>query len=284
MADLVVADIGGTSSRWALVPSTGKPRVIERMPGANVAVGRTEALVNALNDHCAHDEPFRRPLRVVVYAAGCGTPERADKLKQVLQEVWPRTEIHVDHDLLGAAYGLCGTRKGLVLILGTGMNAGYFDGKAVHRPMPSLGYVLGDEGSGADLGKAYLHSALYGTVPKDIMEMLQMDKLMLEDVIAKTYSSSSPQAYLASFAATLAAHAHDPWVHQLVTTRFRELAALLERFFGSKRNSAVYATGSVAFGLQDLLGPCLAERGMVLNAVEQDPLPGLIRYHQQHWR
>src|SRR5689334_861977 len=106
MADLVVADIGGTSSRWALVPATGKARIIDHMPGANVAVGRTEALVSALNEQCAHDEALRRPLRVVVYGAGCGTPERADKLKHVLREVWPRTEIHVDHDLLGAAYGL----------------------------------------------------------------------------------------------------------------------------------------------------------------------------------
>src|SRR5690606_20564764 len=86
--------------------------------------------------------------------------------------LWPSARIVVDSDLVGAARGLCGTTPGLVLILGTGMNAGWYDGAALHQPMPSLGWILGDEGSGADIGRTLLRDAFYKRMPADVSQAL----------------------------------------------------------------------------------------------------------------
>lgn len=227
------------------------------------------------------DEAKNDPLKIVAYGAGCGTKARADRLRTVLAEVWPQAQIRVETDLLGAARGLYGNDAGLVLILGTGMNAGYYDGSFLHLPMPSLGYILGDEGSGADIGKHLLRDALYGVLPGPLKERLFPNGLVLPEVLEATYRSPAPQAYLASFTALLADHIEDTYVHDLIASRFFALTRLLARCFSAQELHQVRASGSVAFGFRQLLTEALEHRGMQLTGVERDPMPGLVAYHAQ---
>lgn len=280
---VLLADIGGTSSRWALLAEGEEPAIWEDLPGFNPATGDPDAFIGGVR-RMADASVGEHVRELIVYGAGCGTDERKAVMRAVLQPIWPQAVITVENDLLGTARGLCGSSSGTVLILGTGMNIGYFDGTLLEQPMPSLGYVLGDEGSGADIGKQLLADALYGRLPDDLDEALFKEPLSLSGVIASTYRAQRPQAYLASFTALLASHTDHPYVHDLLVGRFRALATLIQRFFPLPEHAQIHATGSVALGFQDLLGPCLAEHGMRLTDVQRDPLAGLIRFHRQQAR
>lgn len=276
MAVTVVADIGGTSSRWGVLGAGAEEFIIAGLPGFNPAVCAPDAFVRAVSERFTGEDLVVDQL--FAYGAGCGTHERAARMQEALLSVWPKARVEVYSDLLGAAHGLLGDRSGLVLILGTGMNAGWFDGTKLLMPMPSLGYILGDEGSGADIGKHLLHAALHGQVPNDLMERIFPDGLSTTEVVERIYRGDSPQAWLASFTGKLAPVIDHPWARAFVLSRFRELAELLTIHFAEGQRADVIATGSVAHGMSDLLRSALGERGMRLRDVQPSPLPGLLRY------
>ncbi len=276
MASTVVADIGGTSSRWGVLGAGNKAVMIDGLPGFNPAIGEPDAFVHAVGGRFAAEGIIVDDL--FAYGAGCGTHERARRMAEALLSVWPNARVDVSSDLVGAAHGLLGGDDGLVLILGTGMNAGWYDGTIVHQPMPSIGYILGDEGSGADIGKHLLNAALRGRMPQDLMERIWPDGISTAEVVEQLYRGSSPQAWLASFAGALAGSLDHPWAEELVASRFKELAGLLKAFFTKNQCARIVATGSVAYGTRDLLRAAFAAEGMCLIDVQQSPLPGLLRF------
>ncbi len=276
MSTRVVADIGGTSSRWGVLREGNDAQVLDGLPGFNPAIGSPELFLRAVR------ERFQREAIDVadlfVYGAGCGTPERAARMAEALLSIWPAARVDISSDLLGAAHALLGDRSGLVLILGTGMNAGWYDGSTLHTPMPSLGYILGDEGSGADIGKHLVREALHGRLPADLLRLVFPDGADLAAVVQALYRGGSPQAWLASFTGRLSPAFAHPLVLELTTARFRELARVLSGYFTQEQRASVYAIGSVAFGLKEPLRAALAEFGMELTVVQASPLPGLLRY------
>ena len=279
---LLIGDIGGSSSRWAIV-SGGEGHVIPRsFPGYNPVTGDPAAMQGALRGKELSDAIGEEALEVIAYGAGCGTKTRAEQVRAALAMVWPNTKIQVESDLLGTARGLYGKEHGLVLILGTGMNVGHYDGKFLHTPMPSLGYILGDEGSGADIGKHLLRDALYGLVPEALRDRIFAPGMDLSAVLTSTYRSAAPQAFVASFTAALSEHLGDTYVHDLVASRFFALTRLLSRFFSAQELQQVRASGSVAHAFKAILGEALAQRRMHLTAVEKDPMPGLVQFHARN--
>ncbi|MBK8613043.1 MAG: hypothetical protein IPN85_06045 [Flavobacteriales bacterium] len=281
----LIADIGATSSRWVLLDGQGQQVIpLEqgaRFPGFNAAGGEPGPMVSALREWCAAQPAVLQAKELAIYGAGCGSPERQERMRVALADVWSSANIRVGTDLLGAARAAFGQGSGLVLILGTGMNAGQYDGRDLVRTMPSLGYIIGDEGSGADIGKQVYRDLFQGRMPEDIREALfGAEGPDLQEVIAQVYRGEAPARFLAAQVAGLLPLLEDPYVHGLITTRFRKLSVLLSSFFAGGAGSEVVAVGSVAHGLRDLLGPCLAEHGLTLSASLADPMEGLVRYHR----
>ena len=274
MPATLVADIGGSSSRWGILHSGSDPRIVEGLPGFNPAVGDPQVLTSALRTE------FKdiRVTDVFAYGAGCGTIERAERMAHVLLAVWPGARVDVASDLMGAAHGLLGTNAGFVLILGTGMNAAWYNGSTLDQPMPSLGYILGDEGSGADIAKYAVIDALHGRMPAEVRAHVFPAGLTMPDVVKELYRGSSPQAWLASFTAPIAGLVQHAYVQGLVRSRFNALVDRLYAYFPAEQRSAITATGSVAFGLADTLRAVLAERGMHLIDVQRSPMTGLLKY------
>lgn len=274
----IIADIGGTSARWALVPATGPVQFLPSLPGFNPAVGDPRPMVGGLMDVLPSDLRGSS-VQVHVYGAGCGHPDRQARMREVLSGIWDAGQVRVESDLLGAARALHGGDPGLALILGTGMNIGHYDGRDLHCPMPSLGFVLGDEGSGADIGKHLLHAFFHGEVPDELLPLLFKDAPTVADAIQQVHRGPSPQAWLARFTGAVAPHLGHPWLRALIDDRFDRLAALIARYFPEAQRGEVRAVGSVALGLQDALGPALAAQGMRLGRVVNDPLPLLVAFH-----
>ncbi|MEO8590760.1 MAG: hypothetical protein ABI432_15400 [Flavobacteriales bacterium] len=283
----IIAEIGGSSSRWALIGSDGTvmtfPAKGERLCGFNPVQGDAGLFAAEVQRYFneRHPEAFAAGM-LSVYGAGCGTEQRRQRMRDAVGAVWPGVPVEVDTDLMAAARGLCADRAGLVLILGTGMNAGYFDGAQLFQPLPSLGYVLGDEGSGADLGRTMLQDAFYDRMPAHVRSALFGEQGPdLAVVIEQVYRSPFPAKALASHTAMFTPLLQEPYVRDLIVSRFNALLELLAAFFTPEQRVEVYATGSVAFGFSELLAECLLERGMTLSAVERDPLPGLVLWHSR---
>ena len=146
----------------------------------------------------------------------------------------------------------------------------------------ALGYVLGDEGSGADIGRTLLQDAFYQRMPDHVRRSLFGDDGPdLSATVEEVYRSAFPAKALASRTAHLAGLLHEPYVRDLISARFNALLDILTTFFGVEQRAEVYATGSVAHGFSELLSDVLLDRGMSLIAAEPDPLPGLVRYHER---
>jgi N-acetylglucosamine kinase-like BadF-type ATPase len=283
---IVIAEIGGSSSRWAVVEEgidRSFPLKGETLPGFNPLNGDGTLFREAMDAYFTQAHPdVLKAGTVLVYAAGCGSPQRSALVRQALAPLWPGTTgIAVESDLLGAARGLCGRSKGMVLILGTGMNAGFFDGDQLWCPMPSLGWILGDEGSGADLGRTLLQDAFYKRMPEHLsMALFGAEGPALETVLQQVYRSPFPARALAAHTALLVPYLEEAYVRDLIVSRFHAMAEVLTAFFPLEQRAEVNATGSVAWGFRELLAEVLLDRGMTLTVVERDPLPGLVRYHR----
>ncbi len=273
-----IGEIGGTSSRWGQCSNGQSELFPGPFPGFNPLTGDPLPMQERLRSMAAA-RGGEAPGEVIAYGAGCGAQARARRMHDALAEVWPESKITVETDLLGAARGLYGRDQGLVLILGTGMNVGHYDGEYLHTPMPSLGFILGDEGSGADIGKHLLRDALYGLVPERIRAQLFPQGMDLPGVLEGIYRGRAPQAYVASYTAVLADHLDNTYVHDLVVSRFFALARLLGQYFDARERGMARATGSVAWGFRELLATALASKGIGLEEVQRDPINGLLRYH-----
>ncbi|MFZ1686465.1 MAG: hypothetical protein WAU70_03525 [Flavobacteriales bacterium] len=278
----LIADIGGSSSRWVLLSGSGDALpLIGAWPGFNPAVNDPSTFVEVLKPALSEALAERKLNKLTVYGAGCGTEERKQRMRSTLSTMVAADEVIVETDLLGAARGLCGDAPGLVLILGTGMNAGWYDGKELQTPMPSLGWILGDEGSGADIGKRLLSDAVHGRMPGAVVQaVFGKNEVSAGEALQVLAGSSSPNSAVAAFAGKLTAVADDRYVAELLRDRFAALASLLHDNFGSHAPCAVAATGGIAKGFSGLLRTRLATSGFDLRHVEADPMDGLIAWHR----
>ncbi len=283
----LIAEIGGSSSRWALLLPDGSDRIHPdqegALPGYNPLTGDASRFISELKAYFDRNDPqVYQAKQLKVYGAGCGTAQRRSRMEATIRELWPEATIEVHTDLLAAALGLCHPQKGLVLILGTGMNAGHYDGSQLHQPLPSLGYILGDEGSGADIGSVLLQDAFYDRMPADVKEILfGTEGPDRAAIMEEVYGSPFPAKALAARTAQLAPLLDHRYVRETILGRFHQLAELLKTFFTPEQREVVHATGSVAFGFRELLGECLSDHGMNLVNVAKDPLLGLIRYERR---
>jgi N-acetylglucosamine kinase-like BadF-type ATPase len=278
----LIADIGGSSSRWTLLSGDdGAIPLIGVLPGFNPAVNDPATFADALRPALQEALAERGLSRLTVYGAGCGTEERKQRMRSVLAAMVAADEVIVETDLLGAARGLCGDGPGLVLILGTGMNAGWYDGTQLLTPMPSLGWILGDEGSGADIGKRLLNDAVHGRVPHTVMRsVMNEDELTADAALHVLSGSASPNSAVAAYAGRLMAAVDDRYVQELLADRFAALGSLLHAYFGSHTPCTVSAAGGIASGFRGSIKTSLGVFGFDLQRVEADPMEGLIAWHR----
>ncbi len=279
----LIADIGGSSSRWALLDGAGEvaQRFGPALPGFNPAVNSPGEFVEAISTALQGAIPHQKHIaRITVYGAGCGAEERKLGMKETVSAIAKSDEVVVHTDLLGAARGLCGSAAGMVLILGTGMNAGWYDGKDLSRPMPSLGWILGDEGSGADIGKQLLSDAVHGRIPDHVMRAVFGRGTCSATEVLGFVKSEKPNSVIAALAGKLSAVRSDPYVTRLINARFTALGALLDQYFSAYFPCSVSATGGIAHGFREELGTCLRPLGLDLQHVMPDPMEGLIAWHR----
>lgn len=220
----------------------------------------------------------RRWDHVYFYGAGCANIEKKKIMESSLVAQF-RTPVTVESDLLGAARGLLVHQAGLACILGTGSNSCYYDGHEITKNVPALGFILGDEGSNAFLGKRFIADTLKGLAPADLartfMEKYNVNQNILMDEV---YTNSLPSRSLARFAHFLAEHTESPYVYKLVYNSFM---AFFERNIISYdyKNVPICFVGSTAVMFSDILHKAAHDFGATISKVMPNSMPGLVEFH-----
>lgn len=226
---------------------------------------------------------------VFFYGSGC-TPEKSPFVQKALQAIFKKAEIHVDSDMLGAARGLLGNKKGVACILGTGSGSCLYDGDNIDWSVPSLGYILGDEGSAAVLGRRLVGDMLKNQLGKDLQEtFLQEMQVTKADILEHVYRQPFPNRYLANLARFCANHLDDKRIHDLVYDHFQQFVVRNVAQYYEKdgvedlrtKGMPVGFVGSVAYYYRDILAEVLSDYGFTIGQIAQDPIEGLKAYHRK---
>ena len=219
---------------------------------------------------------------IYYYGTGCGNEQNCNLIKEVFQSHFPHAEIHVTHDMMAACHAVLGHEKGIACILGTGSNSCVYDGENITEKAVSLGFMVGDEGSGMHIGREVLRAYFYGFMPEDLR--LQFDAeyhLELTDFIQCLYHEGQPSKYLASFAKFAGGHQTHPFIKQLVKGCFKAFVEVFVLRFEDAKTMKVSFVGSVAFHFKDILKETLADYDLTLGEVMPSPAEGLIRYYMR---
>ena len=216
---------------------------------------------------------------VFFYGAGC-IPEKKEVVEKVLRKVFPDADrIEVESDLLGAARAVCQHQEGLACILGTGSNSCLYDGEKIVGNVPPLGYILGDEGSGAVLGKLFLNALFKGALPDGMKEdFLQSSGLSYPEIIQRVYRQPMANRFLASTSLYISEHLDVPALRELVKQNFRDFFHKNIAQYG-RHDLPVGAIGSIAYHYHDLLQEVAEEEGYNLSKIAKSPMEGLVTYH-----
>jgi len=274
---ILIADSGSTKTDWSIVE---KGQFVKSVfsKGINpffqseqeIAEELSASLLPQLNGH-----PIQS---VIFYGAGC-IPEKQPVVKNAITRVLPTSEVEVNTDLLAAIHGVCGHEAGIVCILGTGSNSCFYDGKEIVSNVSPLGFILGDEGSGAVLGKLLVGDMLKNQLPPHLKDkFMKQFNLSMADIIDRVYRKPFPNRFLAGFSPFLAENIDEPEIRAIVEGSFR---AFFKRNVMQYDYQAypVHLVGSVAYYYQDILKNIAAECGIQIGRIMRQPMEGLIIYH-----
>lgn len=274
----LIVDSGSTKTRWCLV---NQLEIIQEIntQGINPYVTSEEIIQKIIEQEI---KPLLNytPDSIFYYGAGCSNSTNIHLIKKCLEAINIEAKIEVEHDLLAVARALCQKNKGIAVILGTGSNSCLYDGKNIIKNTSSLGYILGDEGSGAYIGKKFLSDYFYELVPEHIAHLFQEEKnITIELALNNIYKQPNANAYLASFCKWLVNHKKDSYVHQLIKNAFTDFVVKQIQPYGKSTTNKVFSIGSIAYYFSDIWELVLNENGYVVELSEQDPILGLINYH-----
>ncbi|MEO7444215.1 MAG: N-acetylglucosamine kinase [Ferruginibacter sp.] len=281
MSDILIADSGSTKTEWCLLE--GKKRKFKQTQGLSPYFLDGPQIEDVLRNEV---QPFLKNAdvsEVFFYGTGCHSPANSRLMKKALSNVFTDARIQVTHDLLGTARAVCGKEKGIACILGTGSNSCYFDGKKIVTNSPGLGFILGDEGSGAYLGRKVIQYYLYKTFDEDLMELFDAKyKTDAAAILHAVYKEPLPNRYLASFTHFLAENRGHYMIENILEDGLNDFFFTHVYKYRQSWTLPVNFTGSIAYYFKDVLQELCKSYELELGTILKTPMEGLIKYHTEN--
>ncbi len=276
----LIADSGATKAEWCLVH---KGRIKTFFTQGISPYFLTGEQITALLAKELQPKLRKVPIDYIFYyGTGCANPANARMVKKALSNVFTSTAISVNTDLVAAARAGCGRDKGIACILGTGSNSCYYDGKKIIKNRSSLGYVLGDEGSGAYLGKKVVQHYFYDKFDDLLRRRFDNDYgIGIVEILDNVYKKPLPNRYLASFTQFLAKNRGHQTIEKIIHDGLNDFFETHLTQYKEALKYPIHFTGSVGFGFKDVLGEICKNYGFTLGKVLKNPMEGLIEYHHQ---
>ncbi len=275
----LIADSGSTKCDWMIVGEHGNK--IAKTMGFNPFFHTQEFIETQLQDNAELMSIKSAIKEIYYYGAGCSSSDRNQIIRTALSEIFTNASVvHVAEDLDGAAYAASGHNPGIVCIIGTGSNSCYFDGKQVHSRIPALGYVLGDEASGAYFGKIMVSNYLYNLMPSKLaVKFFDTYKEDKESILHATYNKPNANVYLASFMKFASANRDEPWIKQMIYDGIKTFAEIHITSHPEYKTVPVNFVGSIAYYFQDQLDKVANEMGFKVGTIVKKPIEALVDYH-----
>ena len=280
MSIKLICDSGSTKAEWCLL--NGKSKKIVTTQGLSPYFLTTQQIQQIIAKELMPKIKNIIIDEVFFYGTGCSNPENVKSVKKAISLVFSKAKVTVDHDLMGAAKALCGRNKGIACILGTGSNSCFYNGKKIVKNSPGLGYVLGDEGSGAYLGKKVIQYFLYKTFDEDLMDRFNAKYATNSvDILNHVYKQPLPNRYLASFVPFLIENRGHYMIENIIEDAFNDFFFNHVYKYRESWQMPINFVGSVAFGFKDVLKEMCNAYELQLGIVIKKPMDGLIKYHSQ---
>lgn len=274
----LIADSGSTKVDWRAIHSDGSVQEITTA-GINPFFMTEEQIVYELQQNLLPDISASVN-EIHFYGAGVSSPEKVLVLQNCFRKVFPKARSSAYTDLLAAARALCGRKAGIAAILGTGANSCFYDGNEIKDNVPACGFILGDEGSGAVLGKKFISDYLKRQLPADLNQLFdQKYNLTYNSVIERVYRQPFPNRYLATFSVFLHQNKKHPYVEKLLRSSFEEFFTRNIMQYEFKKYP-VNLVGSVAYHYEDIIRDVAKGLGVKIGTILQSPIEGLAEYHK----
>ena len=275
---ILIADSGATKTDWCYGSNKSDYRIIQTQ-GINPFHQSAEHIGRILREELLPQlEDLKSITHIHFYGAGC-TPEKSTIVKEALQTYFPQAKTDVQSDLLGAARSLCGKEQGIACILGTGSNSCEYDGEHIVSNISPLGYILGDEGSGAVLGKRLVGDCLKRQLPENLCtSFLEYLGISPTEIIDKVYRQPQANRFLASLTPFLSAHREEPEIHTLLLSCFTDFFRRNVMQYNYEQ-AEVHFTGSIAWYFQEEVKEAAELLNIRTGLFIKNPIYGLLKYH-----
>ena len=279
MSIQLIVDSGSTKAEWCLLDGQKKRKIVTQ--GISPYFLSSTQIKSILEKELLPGLKGVVPDIIHFYGTGCSNPVNISIIKQALRKLFAGAELKITSDIMGAAKALCGNEKGVACILGTGSNSCYYDGKKIVSNSPGLGFILGDEGSGAYMGKKVIQYFLYNTFDPDLMDRFiakyHTDSATIRDAV---YRQPLPNRYLAGFVDFLIENRGHFMVENIIEDSFNDFFFTHICKYKESWTLPIHFTGSVAYGFKDVLKEMCQSYVLELGNVLKQPMDGLIKYHQ----
>jgi N-acetylglucosamine kinase-like BadF-type ATPase len=276
----LIADSGSSKTDWRFIKADG---TIEQLKTGGInpyLITEKELFDNLEGDF--KDTAFEEVNEINFYGAGCGHLKNKEKLKSVLSDFFKCDKIYVEDDMLAAARACCGKEEGIACILGTGANACFYDGSKIVERMVSFGYALGDEGSGAYIGKLTLKAFLEDEMPKAISEKFGTvyPEVNLEYALENMYQKPYPNRFFAHFFQFALLHQKERFFFEMISDAFQLFLEKSVLKLSQKENSPIHFVGGVAFHANSIMRMVLSKNNLRAGNFMESPIAGLTLYHK----
>jgi glucosamine kinase len=276
---ILIADGGSTKSSWGLIDNPNSP-VFFNTEGYNPYFVDTATIIASLNEQLPDNLDRAAVTEVYYYGAGCSVSEKVEIVSKAMEAVFRKAKVMVSHDLLAAARALLGRDAGFAAILGTGTNTCFYDGKEVSLNIDSLGYFLGDEGSGSFIGKRLLRDFMRGYLPEQMSKNFKDTyNLSNEDIFNHIYNKPLPNRFLASFSKFVYDNNNFSYSREIVKDGFQTFFKNLVTHYPDYDKYSFNCIGSVGYNFRDVLSEVCNENNMKVGKILRAPIDDLVYFH-----
>jgi N-acetylglucosamine kinase-like BadF-type ATPase len=279
---ILIVESGSTKTEWRFI--AGPNQAYESFFSAGINPYYQSADEITSDQKPTLDKLAQKNIQhVFYYGTGVTDDSKREVVQQALQPFMGKATIHVANDLVAAGISLCGDEPGIACILGTGANSGYFEGGKLTEQIPPLGFWLGDEGSGANLGKRLILAYLHHELPSDLRDAFtkRFGTLTRLDIFKHAYQKEFPNRWFATFSKFLFDHRKHPFCYAMIEKAFQDFCQLYLIKYEASKDVPVHFTGSVAFYYSDILKRVVSSFGLRVGVISEAPMAGLTLFHKK---
>lgn len=277
---VAIVDSGSTKSDWVILDDFKKVFLKTETIGFNPNFINRELITPEIQKNSNLISVKNSITKVFFYGSGCGVEKNRQTIETELRKVFDKAEIIVKEDLMAAAYAAYKGKPAIVCILGTGSNSCYFDGKDVKIELPSLGFLMGDEGSGSAIGKQLVRRYFMKKLPADLHHEFEADyKLTIEDALKNMYHAPRPNAYLADFNKFVVERKDHPYFVNMISEEMKGFFEYQVMPYQEANDAEINFIGSIAYYYENILRSVAEQLNLNVGHVVQKPIESLVDYH-----